>query len=103
MTLGIILGGRIGYVLFYNFTQSLPALRNYLLMVPTLAILAAWALHGAISYLGGGTSGTWWRRAIGGLLAAMLKGETVERAGRCAMLAGRDNLYGADTVSGEDR
>jgi sugar/nucleoside kinase (ribokinase family) len=38
--------------------------------------------------------------AVAGWLSAMLAGETIERAARCAMLAGRDNLYGVDAVAG---
>lgn len=38
--------------------------------------------------------------AIAGLLTAVLKGLELEQAGRCAMLAGRDNLYGLDAFSG---
>lgn len=33
-------------------------------------------------------------------LSSLLKGDPVERAGRYAMLAGRDNLYGNDALSG---
>ncbi|GAF76268.1 unnamed protein product, partial [marine sediment metagenome] len=38
--------------------------------------------------------------AVAGFLAAMLDGTTVEAAAKCAMLAGRDNLYGADALAG---
>jgi hypothetical protein len=38
--------------------------------------------------------------AIAGFLTAVLKGLELEPAGRCAMLAGRDNLYGLDAFSG---
>ncbi len=38
--------------------------------------------------------------AIAGFLAALLKGENVVAAGRYAMIAGRDNLYGHDAISG---
>ena len=38
--------------------------------------------------------------AIAGFLAALLKGEGVISAGRYAMIAGRDNLYGQDAISG---
>ena len=38
--------------------------------------------------------------AVAGFLAAMLDGANAEAAGRYAMLAGRDNLYGADALSG---
>lgn len=38
--------------------------------------------------------------AVAGLLSAMLEGVDIERAGRYAMLAGRDNLYGVDALSG---
>jgi sugar/nucleoside kinase (ribokinase family) len=38
--------------------------------------------------------------AVAGFLAAMLEGETIENAGKHAALAGRDNLYGADAISG---
>jgi sugar/nucleoside kinase (ribokinase family) len=38
--------------------------------------------------------------AIAGFLAALLKGKTVLDAGKCAMIAGRDNLYGQDALSG---
>lgn len=38
--------------------------------------------------------------AVAGFLAALLRGEGPERAGRLAMLAGRDSLYGADTLAG---
>lgn len=38
--------------------------------------------------------------AVAGLLAAILEGLDIERASRCAMRAGRDNLYSADAVSG---
>lgn len=38
--------------------------------------------------------------AVAGFLSALLGGETAERAGRYAMLAGRDNLYGPDALSG---
>ncbi|MFA6290247.1 MAG: PfkB family carbohydrate kinase [Victivallales bacterium] len=38
--------------------------------------------------------------AIAGFLTALLKNETVLTAGQYAMMAGRDNLYGADAVSG---
>lgn len=38
--------------------------------------------------------------AVAGFLTAMLNGAEIEKAGRYAMLAGRDNLYGADALSG---
>ena len=38
--------------------------------------------------------------AIAGFLTALLKGLGIEQAGRCAMLAGRDNLHGHDAFSG---
>ena len=38
--------------------------------------------------------------AAAGFLAAMLSGETLERAGRLAMIAGRDSLYGDDALKG---
>lgn len=38
--------------------------------------------------------------AIAGFLTALLKGESAVSAGRFAMKAGRDNLYGADALSG---
>lgn len=38
--------------------------------------------------------------AVAAFLAALLNGEKPEAAGHYAMLAGRDNLYGADAVSG---
>lgn len=38
--------------------------------------------------------------AIAGFLAALLKGESVAAAGHYAMIAGRDNLYGPDAISG---
>jgi sugar/nucleoside kinase (ribokinase family) len=38
--------------------------------------------------------------AIGAFLTAVLKGTTIEMAGRYAALAGRDNLYGSDALSG---
>jgi len=38
--------------------------------------------------------------AVAGFLAAMLSGADIERTGRYAMMAGRDNLYGADALSG---
>jgi len=38
--------------------------------------------------------------AVAGFLVAMLKGEPIENAGRYAMLAGRNNLYGIDAISG---
>ena len=38
--------------------------------------------------------------AVAGFLAALLNGATMKTAGRYAMLAGRDNLYGPDAVSG---
>jgi sugar/nucleoside kinase (ribokinase family) len=38
--------------------------------------------------------------AVAGFLASMLHGSEIEQAARCAMLAGRDNLYGADACSG---
>lgn len=38
--------------------------------------------------------------AVAGFLAALLEGESPERAGRLAMVAGRDSLYGADTLTG---
>lgn len=38
--------------------------------------------------------------AIAGFLAALLKGERIASAGRYAMMAGRDNLYGADALAG---
>jgi sugar/nucleoside kinase (ribokinase family) len=38
--------------------------------------------------------------AVAGFLSALLSGTSVAEAGRYAMLAGRDNLYGEDAVSG---
>jgi len=38
--------------------------------------------------------------AVAGFLCALLSGETPERAGAFAMLAGRDNLYGPDALGG---
>jgi len=38
--------------------------------------------------------------AVAGFLAALLSGETIERAGKYAMIAGRDNLYGPDALTG---
>ena len=38
--------------------------------------------------------------AVAGFLTAMLDGMDIEKAGRCAMRAGRDNLYGVDALSG---
>jgi sugar/nucleoside kinase (ribokinase family) len=38
--------------------------------------------------------------AVAGFLSAMIEGTTVERAAQYAMLAGRDNLYGVDAISG---
>lgn len=38
--------------------------------------------------------------AVAGFLTAILNGNTLESAGRYAMLAGRDNLYGVDSLSG---
>ncbi|MCC7519834.1 MAG: carbohydrate kinase family protein [Verrucomicrobiae bacterium] len=38
--------------------------------------------------------------AVAGFLAALLKGENLETSARFAMIAGRDNLYGSDAVSG---
>lgn len=38
--------------------------------------------------------------AVAGFLAALLSGEDSETAGQYAMMAGRDNLYGLDAVSG---
>jgi sugar/nucleoside kinase (ribokinase family) len=38
--------------------------------------------------------------AIAGFLSALLNGESVREAGTYAILAGRDNLYGVDAVSG---
>ena len=38
--------------------------------------------------------------AVAGFLTAILRGESLETAGRVAMLAGRDSLYGVDTTSG---
>ncbi len=38
--------------------------------------------------------------AVAGFLSAVLKGVEIEKATRYAMLAGRDNLYGADAISG---
>ncbi len=38
--------------------------------------------------------------AIAGFLSALLSGESIHDAGRLAMLAGRDNLYGNDAISG---
>ena len=38
--------------------------------------------------------------AVAGFLAAMLEGAAIEKAGRYAMLAGRDNLYGIDSLGG---
>jgi sugar/nucleoside kinase (ribokinase family) len=38
--------------------------------------------------------------AVAAFLTAILNGDRLERAGRYAMLAGRDNLYGVDALSG---
>lgn len=38
--------------------------------------------------------------AVAGFLTALLRGETLARAGQLAMIAGRDSLYGVDTTSG---
>lgn len=38
--------------------------------------------------------------AVAGFLTALLRDESPEQAGRLAMLAGRDSLYGVDTVQG---
>jgi len=38
--------------------------------------------------------------AVAGLLTAMLNGVDLELAAQCAMIAGRDNLYGIDACSG---
>lgn len=38
--------------------------------------------------------------AVAGFLTALLKGETLVAAAQFAMMAGRDNLYGPDAVSG---
>lgn len=38
--------------------------------------------------------------AVAGFLTALLRGENLKTAGLYAMMAGRDNLYGADAVSG---
>jgi sugar/nucleoside kinase (ribokinase family) len=38
--------------------------------------------------------------AVAGFLTAILKGVTIEEAGKYAALAGRDNLYGKDALSG---
>lgn len=38
--------------------------------------------------------------SIAGFLTALLKGKTVVQAGQFAMMAGRDNLYGKDALSG---
>lgn len=38
--------------------------------------------------------------AVAGFLSALLRGESIARAGRLAMRAGRDSLYGVDTTSG---
>ncbi|MBU2495453.1 MAG: PfkB family carbohydrate kinase [Candidatus Omnitrophota bacterium] len=38
--------------------------------------------------------------AVAGFLAAMLEGADIEKTGRYAMLAGRDNLYGIDSLDG---
>jgi len=38
--------------------------------------------------------------AVAGFLAAMLEGADIEKTGRYAMLAGRDNLYGIDAIGG---
>jgi sugar/nucleoside kinase (ribokinase family) len=38
--------------------------------------------------------------AAAGFLSAILSGETLERAGRLAMIAGRDSLYGDDALRG---
>jgi sugar/nucleoside kinase (ribokinase family) len=38
--------------------------------------------------------------AVAGFLAAILKGMNIESAAMYAMLAGRDNLYGVDAISG---
>jgi sugar/nucleoside kinase (ribokinase family) len=38
--------------------------------------------------------------AVAGFLSALLRGSTLGEAGRAAMLAGRNSLYGVDTTSG---
>lgn len=38
--------------------------------------------------------------AVAGFLAAILEGADIEKTGRYAMLAGRDNLYGVDALGG---
>lgn len=38
--------------------------------------------------------------AVAGFLAALLGGVTIKEAGKYAMIAGRDNLYGPDALSG---
>ncbi len=38
--------------------------------------------------------------AVAGFLSALLNGETIREAGKYAMIAGRDNLYGHDSLSG---
>lgn len=38
--------------------------------------------------------------AVAGFLSALLKGEDIVTAGKYAMMAGRDNLYGNDALSG---
>ncbi|MDD5677230.1 MAG: PfkB family carbohydrate kinase [Kiritimatiellae bacterium] len=38
--------------------------------------------------------------AVAGFLTAMLEGADIAKAGRYAMLAGRDNLYGVDSLGG---
>jgi sugar/nucleoside kinase (ribokinase family) len=38
--------------------------------------------------------------AVAAFLCALLDGESMERAGRLAAMAGRDNLYGSDALSG---
>ena len=38
--------------------------------------------------------------AVAGFLTALLRGESIATAGRLAMRAGRDSLYGVDTTSG---
>ena len=38
--------------------------------------------------------------AVAGFLSAILEGADIEKAGRYAMLAGRDNLYGIDSLAG---
>ncbi len=38
--------------------------------------------------------------AVAGFLSALLNGETIREAGNYAMMAGRDNLYGHDALSG---